>query len=270
MSMRWLLVIGGLVLGLASIRAAQAEAAVPATPEQTGAMVTVVAGETLSPITTQIYGTSPVSVEDLRFGSVDPNWGAAMVVIAFPSLTGDATWRARRDRIYSPTAESGLGIFHRDPAGEWSLEEPPDPTCGAGADLSIPIAVQYDLELPNCGLAGAHLGDPVALRDSSGGWRGEPGSISLAYPDGERVRLVDLGHWTRWGANRGADAETYGEVERRLCNPTCGRPGKRHLAVIHAHGYQRCGGYLSFRRVEWLGMDAETAGKRRRFLLPCP
>lgn len=240
--------LGAAVLALAG----PAAAAVPATPEQLAAL------EAAALRYVDVPGDEVV-LSEARISTLASRWAAAEV--AYPGL------RERRDLVVEPGASQGLATFWEEAPGFWTMTSAPSERCGIAVNTGMPIAAQYDLGLPNCGLAGARLGDPVFIRDAGGRWTSRPHVLRFDFP-GVRVQLSRL-RLGRLTANAGAGILTHALARDRSCDPRCGRPRGRRPVILTMTGYTHCQGRLTYRRIEWFAEEAGSGEKKRSFALPC-
>jgi hypothetical protein len=246
------LLAAALGLSVALALAGPAAAAVPATPEQLAAL------EAAALRYVDVPGEEVV-LSEARISTVASRWAAAKV--AYPGL------RKRWDLVFERGATQGLAIFREDAPGFWTMANAPSERCGIAVDTGIPIAAQYDLALPNCGLAGARLGDPVFIRDAGGRWTSRPRVLRFDFP-GVRVQLTRL-RLGRLTANAGAGVLTHALAQDRNCDPRCGRPNGRRPVILTMTGYTHCQGRLAYRRIEWFAEEVGSGEKKRSFALPC-
>jgi hypothetical protein len=181
--------------------------------------------------------------------------------------TLDGRWAAARLDLSNEEGVvqgDGLAIFeHR--SGTWNLDfydfehgGPGD--CGPGASIPMSIPVQLDLRLPSCPLGPSTLGEDAAVPDASGDLVTEPRSMTVEAKNGS-LRFVDIGAWETWRVNRGARARAFG---------TLLKSGSRKRVRITLHGYRRCGGEVTFRRLEWAELRHGEGVPGHHLHLTCP
>ena len=200
-----------------------------------------------------------VVLSEARVSTVDPKWAAAKV--AYPGLRG------RLDLVFEAGPSEGLAIFRQESLGGWTMASAPSEHCGIAVNTGMPIAAQYDLALPNCGLAGARLGDPVFLRGASGRWTSRPRVLRFGFGNVQvRLSHLMLGTLT---VNAGAGVLTHALARDRICDPRCGRPHGRRSVLLTLSDYTHCEGHLTYRRIEWFAEVSGSGEKKRSFVPRC-
>jgi hypothetical protein len=195
------------------------------------------------------YELATMRLFGVRVSTVDGDWAAGRL-----DLSND-------DGIVDG---NGLAIFQRM-KGTWNMDSYDfrhggPGACGSGGEIPIPAAVQLDLRLPSCQLGPAKLGEAVTVPDAAGHLLTKPHSLTVDGTQG-RVRFVEIGDWEAWSVNRRARASARG---------TLVESGIRKRVVIHLRWYQRCGGELAFRRLEWAGLRHGEGVPGRHLHLSCP
>jgi hypothetical protein len=193
---------------------------------------------------------------------------ATMRLFGVRVSTVDGDWAAGRLDLSNDNGVvegDGLAIFQRV-KGTWNMDlydfqhGGPD-ACGSGGEIPIPVPVQLNLRLPSCPLGPARLGEAVTVPDAAGDLLTKPRSLTVDGNEGS-VKFVEIGVWEAWPVNRGARANARGTLIES--------GGVRKRVVIHLRWYQRCGGELAFRRLEWAGLRHGEGVPGQHLHLTCP